>query len=428
MLESFCTSAEHHEDDCRFSIYGIQPLHKIEYIDRQVSCATLDIPTSLTDQPFEALEYILNQFPQQPASNLPFEGGLMGYLSYDLGRSLEKVPEIAMDDISIPDMVMGFYTLAIVIDHIQQTLNIVGLEGYQQQADELREKINTISPCVSQPFELQSQWQSNMTRQQYQQKFARVQQYIQSGDCYQVNLAQRWQAGFTGDSWQGYDKLCQENSAPFSGYIRFGDKAVLSVSPERFIRCQTGQCQTKPIKGTRPRANNKQQDELQKKALENSVKDRAENVMIVDLLRNDLSKVCQPHSVKVSSLFQLESFPAVHHLVSTVVGVLEKDKQPLDLLKAAFPGGSITGTPKIRAMEIIEELEPHRRSVYCGSLVYIGCNACMDSNIAIRTLICDQDQIYCWAGGGLVADSNVDEEYEETLHKVNKILPVLKPK
>ncbi len=427
MLESCCSASQQHTDDNRFSIYALQPLHLIECIDGQVACNTMDLPVSLSDHPFEALQYLLKQFPRQPASELPFEGGLMGYLGYDLGRSLERLPEIAEDDIHVPDMMMGFYTVAMVIDHVEQTLNIVGLEGYQLQADDLKERIENSSPVPSVPFKLQNHWQSNMTPEQYQQKFDRVQHYIRSGDCYQVNLAQRWQASFKGDSWQAYNRLFEENSAPFSGYIRFRDKAVLSVSPERFIRCKNGRCQTKPIKGTRPRASNQQQDEQQKLALGNSAKDRAENVMIVDLLRNDLSKVCQPHSVHVSSLFQIESFPAVHHLVSTIEAQLEPGKHPLDLLKAAFPGGSITGTPKIRAMEIIEELEPHRRSVYCGSLVYIGCNAGMDSNIAIRTLICDQDQIYCWAGGGLVADSSVDEEYEETLHKLNKILPVLQP-
>ncbi len=401
-------------------------MHQIECIDQQIYCATMDIPAVFNGQPFEALQYILSQFPQQSTTHLPFEGGLMGYLGYDLGRTLEQLPERVTHDIDIPDMVMGFFSVAIVIDHLEQTLNIVGLEGYQKQADDVYAAIEQITPALSDSFALLCRWTSNMTPEQYQQKFNRVQQYIQSGDCYQVNLAQRWQARFKGDSWLAYNKLCQQNCAPFSGYMRFRDKAILCVSPERFIRCRNGMCQTKPIKGTRPRSSNNQQDEQQKLALEKSPKDRAENVMIVDLLRNDLSKVCQPHSVKVSDLFQVLSFPAVHHLVSTVEGLLEKDKHALDLLKAAFPGGSITGAPKIRAMEIIEELEPHRRSVYCGSLVYIGCNGNMDSNIAIRTLVCDGDQIFCWAGGGLVADSKVNEEYDETLHKVDKILPLLK--
>ena len=217
----------------------------------------------------------------------------------------------------------------------------------------------------------------------------------------------------------------KHNNAPFSAYLNIDDIKVLSISPERFIQIKQNKVQTKPIKGTRPRSNDPTQDEKNKRSLSLANKDKAENLMIVDLLRNDISRACKPGSVKVPKLFDIESFPAVHHLVSTIEGELAEDKSAIDLIRGAFPGGSITGAPKIRAMEIIEELEPHRRNIYCGSIGYISACGNMDTSITIRTLTCLNGRIICNAGGGIVADSVCDEEYQETFDKVNKILPVL---
>jgi len=264
-----------------------------------------------------------------------------------------------------------------------------------------------------------------MSQADYLQKFERIQQYLQSGDCYQINLAQRFTAGFEGDAYSAYLQLRHSNQAPFSAFIRLADAAVLSISPERFIEVKARQVETKPIKGTKPRFADPLLDTQSAEALRHSTKDRAENVMIVDLLRNDLGKVCTPGTVRVPALFAIESFPAVHHLVSTVTGQLDALYQPIDALRAAFPGGSITGAPKVRAMQIIEELEPHRRSVYCGAIGYISQHGHMDTNIAIRTLVISDQQIHCWAGGGIVADSQGMAEYQETYDKVGKILPVL---
>ena len=264
-----------------------------------------------------------------------------------------------------------------------------------------------------------------MTKPEYLQKFEQIQQYLQSGDCYQINLAQRFSANYQGDEWQAYLRLRVRNAAPFSAFIRLTDCAILSISPERFIEVNQRRVETKPIKGTKPRFANPQDDKQSAEALQNSPKDRAENVMIVDLLRNDLGKVCSPGTVKVPSLFAIESFPAVHHLVSTITGELAPQHQAIDALAAAFPGGSITGAPKVRAMQIIEELEPHRRNIYCGSIGYLSVHGHMDTNIAIRTLVCANNTIYAWAGGGIVADSNGESEYQETFDKVGKILPVL---
>ena len=337
-------------------------------------------------------------------------------------------------------MAVGIYAQAIIFDHKKRQFFLICQEDKRQKLTLFfQEIINQKAAYQRQKkspqqtsFALTSTWQSNMDKASYVEKFNQVQQYLLSGDCYQINLAQRFSANYQGDEFQAYLALRSENKAPFSAFIRLENTAILSVSPERFLQLSQGKVQSKPIKGTMPRSANKQQDKMNAQQLLNSLKDRAENVMIVDLLRNDMSKVCQANSVVVPKLFEIESFPAVHHLVSTVEGQLAKQYSAFDLLRGAFPGGSITGAPKIRAMEIIEQLEPHRRSVYCGSIGYISNCGTMDTSITIRTLICQknvaekkQGQIYCSAGGGLVSDSIAENEYQETFDKVNRILPVL---
>jgi para-aminobenzoate synthetase component 1 len=266
---------------------------------------------------------------------------------------------------------------------------------------------------------------SNLTRAAYAEAFARVKEHIRRGDCYQVNLAQRFAARAQGDAWHAYLKLREINPAPFAAYLDLPDGKIVCSSPERFLKVTGGHVETKPIKGTRPRSTDPMRDRALAEELRTSVKDRAENVMIVDLLRNDLGKVCAPGTVRASKLFDVESFASVHQLVSTVEGRLAPDKHALDLLGACFPGGSITGAPKVAAMKIIEELEPHRRSIYCGAIGYVGYDGNMDLNIAIRTLVQQGDYVYTWAGGGVVADSNVDAEYQESLDKAAAMLAVL---
>jgi len=369
------------------------------------------------------------------AQALPFLGGALGYFSYDLGRRFEKLPTKAKQDINLPEMAVGIYAQAIIFDHKRK-------EYFLICPAEKRPALTSFVVSVSKSkqsqakeqksFTLTSSWQSNMDKASYIDKFNQVQQFLSSGDCYQINLSQRFNACYQGNEFDAYVALRRENKAPFSAFIRLENTAILSVSPERFLQLAQGKVQTKPIKGTMPRSADKQQDEKNALQLANSMKDRAENLMIVDLLRNDMSKVCKANTVVVPKLFDIESFPAVHHLVSTVEGQLAEHKNACDLLRGAFPGGSITGAPKIRAMEIIEQLEPHRRSVYCGSIGYISNCGTMDTSITIRTLICqkteqhsEQGRIYCSAGGGVVADSKVSSEYQETFDKVNRILPVL---
>ncbi len=371
--------------------------------------------------------------------NLPFLGGTLGYFAYDLGRRFEKLPEQAEQDITLPEMAVGIYSQAVIFDHKSQQFFLVCPQERRAELTCFLKSLVTSSNAnkfSSTDFSLTSNWQSNMDKASYIEKFNQVQNYLLSGDCYQINLAQRFNAEYQGDEFQAYCALRVENKAPFSAFMRLEKSSILSVSPERFLQCKQGKVQSKPIKGTMPRSSNKTQDEQNVQILANSAKDRAENVMIVDLLRNDMSKVCKPSTVVVPKLFEIESFPAVHHLVSTVEGELAEQYSASDLLRGAFPGGSITGAPKIRAMEIIEQLEPHRRSVYCGSIGYISTCGTMDTSITIRTLICETKQtntssktkpnkIYCWAGGGLVADSIAVSEFQETLDKVNLILPVL---
>jgi para-aminobenzoate synthetase component 1 len=288
---------------------------------------------------------------------------------------------------------------------------------------ELRQRLKgRPKPPAKNNFYLSKDFQPDMSWQQYQQAFERVKGYIEAGDCYQINLAQRFSGQFDGDPWQAYKQLRPITAAPYSAYMEFENFHLLSMSPERFITSDRHTVSTSPIKGTIARGQSTEQDHDLAQQLLCSEKDRAENLMIVDLLRNDLGKCCLPGSIEVNQLFELQSFETVHHLVSTISGQLADNISPTDLLKACFPGGSITGAPKIRAMEIIEELELSRRSAYCGSIGYISCDKQMDTNIAIRTLVCEDSTIDCWAGGGIVADSIAELEFQECFTKVGKIL------
>lgn len=355
--------------------------------------------------------------------HLPFQGGLAGLFGYDLGRTLEQLPNCAEQDIDLPDLAVGYYLHALIIDHQAQRCFALQPANDTQSPEAFWRPAHTVAKGS---FQLTTAWHSNLSADDYHDRIRQIHEYLRAGDCYQINLAQRFEANYQGDPWQAYTELRTANHAPFSAWIKLPQGAILSLSPERFLQVDAhGRVETKPIKGTLPRLQNPADDQKQIETLRQSPKDQAENLMIVDLLRNDLSRVCAPGSVQVTKLFAIESFNAVHHLVSTVVGQLPDEAQPLDLLAAAFPGGSITGAPKIRAMEIIEQLEPHRRSVYCGSIGYFSLHGHSDTSITIRTLCCAQDKIYCWAGGGIVIDSVAEREYQETFDKVAKILPVL---
>ncbi|MFS2125940.1 aminodeoxychorismate synthase component I [Pseudomonas sp. Pseusp97] len=358
---------------------------------------------------------------------LPFVGGMIGYLGYDFGRRIERLPEPNLDDLALPDARLGLYGWALVTDHEERSSQLV---FHPSLATSERERLIALFESAGDdqalpPFRLAAPFRPDLGREQYREALERVHGYILAGDCYQVNYTQRFRAPCSGSPWLAYRALREACPTPFAGYLALPEGAVLSLSPERFIQLHGRQVETRPIKGTRPRGDTPETDQANADALLASEKDRAENLMIVDLLRNDLGRSCRPGSVRVPELFAVETYPNVHHLVSSVRGDLADDKDALDLLEGSFPGGSITGAPKVRAMQIIDELEPTRRSIYCGSLLYLDVRGEMDSSIAIRTVLVKDGQASCWAGGGIVADSNWEEEYEESLTKVGVLLRTL---
>ncbi|MFJ3485109.1 aminodeoxychorismate synthase component I [Pseudomonas sp. NPDC090202] len=360
-------------------------------------------------------------------SPLPFAGGVIGYLAYDFGRLLEPLPSAAIDDLHLPDARLGLYAWALITDHLQGSCQLM---FHPALADDERQRLIALfeQPIAADAvaFHLTAPFAPDINAERYQQAIERIHDYIQAGDCYQVNFAQRFRGEYSGDPWAAYQALRIACPTPFAGFISLPDNdAVLSLSPERFVKVSQRQVETRPIKGTRPRGKDVEEDAAFADELLASKKDRAENLMIVDLLRNDLGRTCRIGSVRVPELFSLESYPNVHHLVSVVTGELAGDKDALDLIGGSFPGGSITGAPKIRSMQIIDELEPTRRALYCGSLLYLDVRGEMDSSIAIRSLLAKNGSIACWGGGGIVADSQWQAEYQETFTKVQVLMRTL---
>lgn len=363
-----------------------------------------------------------------PIENVPFAGGALGYWGYDLAQKMYALPGIARDAEHLPEMAIGIYDWALVLDHQQHTARLVSQQRFAETTGLLPQILlrllsNAILPADT--FRVHGKIISNFTPDSYASAYAAVQNYLQAGDCYQINLAQRFSAAASGDALGAYLTLRSLSPAPYSAFLNLPQAQILCASPERFLRVQNGKVETRPIKGTRPRSSDMQQDNRLAAELRNHPKDRAENLMIVDLLRNDLGKSCVPGSVRVPKLFEVESFANVHHLVSTVEGKLAEGRDAFDVLRDCFPGGSVTGAPKLRAMQIIEQLEPHRRGIYCGAIGYIGFDGNMDCNIVIRTMVYSDNQIRCWAGGGIVADSDVAAEYQETLDKASAMLTLL---
>jgi para-aminobenzoate synthetase component 1 len=383
--------------------------------------------TSL-NEPFGLIEELLGAL-SEPLLDIKFAGGALGYWGYDLARRQFNLADYALDGEKLPEMAIGIYDWAIQLDHMEKTAQLVSYRRYPGTTENIMEVINRIHNVhkeVSEKFQVTGAITSNFTPVSYAVAFAAVKKYLHAGDCYQINLAQRFSAKASGDAFIAYCKLRQLSPAPYSAFLNFPQLQILCASPERFLQVEQEHVETKPIKGTRPKVADAQQDEMMVHDLKNNPKDRAENLMIVDLLRNDLSKNCMPGSVKVPKLFDIESYATVHHLVSTVTGQLAEGRDSLSLLRDCFPGGSVTGAPKQRAMQIIEDLEPHRRGIYCGSIGYIGFDRNMDCNIAIRTLVYGEGEIRCWAGGGIVADSVVTAEYQESMDKAAAMLDMLR--
>ncbi|MBW1824522.1 MAG: aminodeoxychorismate synthase component I, partial [Deltaproteobacteria bacterium] len=364
-----------------------------------------------------------------------------GYFAYDLKHFVEKLPSQSKDDTNIPLCYLAFYDTVIIFDHLKGKVWIAStglpeeserLKRIKAKArlDEFSHKLSTIKKSTtSSPPTLPKQGvielKSNFTKEDYIRAILKAKEYIAAGDIYQVNLSQRFSARIATPPFALYKILRTLNPAPFAAYLNFGGITMISSSPERFLRISGRSVETRPIKGTRPRGEGKVEDERFKNELLKSTKDRAELVMIVDLERNDLGRVCEYGTVRVPEVITLETYATVFHLVSTITGKLKGDKDHIDCIKACFPGGSITGAPKIRSMEIIDELEPTQRKIYTGSIGYLGFNQQTDLNIVIRTMLYCDDTVHFQVGGGIVADSDPTLEYEETLHKGRALMETL---
>ncbi|MFH1722796.1 MAG: aminodeoxychorismate synthase component I [Candidatus Altiarchaeota archaeon] len=397
----------------RYSFFGGKPSKK--FVSKGEEVTLNEEP--IGDSPFEAFQRLLSEHRLLPHERFPFLAGGVGFFSYDLKNIL--YPDSAdetRDDLSIPDIYFSFHDHVFIFEHKTGELFLYSAPW----GDESGRK--TMLELISQEtefgwFSTSPNLKSNFSKEEYIGAIEKVRDYIRKGDIYQANISHRLQTKFKGDPYGLYHRLRNLNPASFSVFLNCGDFHVLSSSPERFLRRIGDQIETRPIKGTRPRGRGEKEDELLKSELTDSQKDHAEHLMIVDLERNDLGRVCEFGSVKVSEYAALESYATVHHLVSTVEGRLRRDISETDILKATFPGGSITGAPKVRSMEIIEELEPTKRGVYTGSIGYVGFDGRIDLNIAIRTMVVKEGSAYFQVGGGIVIDSDPESEYQETWDK-----------
>jgi para-aminobenzoate synthetase component 1 len=408
----------------RFSFVGCNPFLALRSKNGVVEVRGAEGGERASGNPFSVLQALLGRHaaPRHPAP-VPFAGGVVGYFGYDLCHHVERLPRTAVDDLGFPDLALGFYDAVLAWDHLQNRAYacappVAGRPPAEERARRLAESVGSPDESVPEPPACcGASLSGNFERKAYIEAVARAIEYIYAGDIFQVNLSHRFSADLRVHPWELFRRCRAGNPAPFAAYLGFDDGVVASHSPERFLRVADRCVTTRPIKGTRPRGATPEADARLAAELLASEKDRAELVMIVDLERNDLGRVCSYGSVRVPELLRLESYATVHHLVSTVVGRLHDNRTVIDLLKAAFPGGSITGAPKVRAMEIIDELEPTQRAVYTGSVGWIGFDGDMDLNIVIRTFLVRDGRVHWQVGGGIVADSDPVAEYDETLAK-----------
>ncbi len=428
----------------RYSFIGSNPFLVLSSHGSEIILTRGNQKSRLSGNPFDVLNRFLEVYRLDSSSSpVPFIGGAVGYFSYDLCHFIERLPSTAVDDLKLPECYLGFYDLILAFDNLQGKTYVIStgfpelreterIERASQRLNEMKaqlaevsrsatEALSTPIPSPVEPVTLKG----GFTHKEYVTAVDKARQYIIAGDIFEVNLSQRFEAELSVTPGELYKRLRQINPAPFAGYLGFDEVSVVSASPERFLRIQGDWVETRPIKGTRPRGKTLKEDEALANELLSSSKDRAENIMIVDLERNDLGRVCRFGTVKVTELAILEVFPTVFHLTSTVVGRLREGKNRIDLLKATFPGGSISGAPKVRAMEIIDELEPTRRSVYTGCIGYLSFGGDLDLNIAIRTFLVKGSKAYFQVGGAVVYDSDPEAEYQETLDKAKALIDTL---
>ena len=418
----------------RYHILAARPWLAFRGYGKQLQITTYKKSTHFEGDPFDTLRAISNAFRIEGKDlPQPVAAGLFGYLAYDLKDHLEKLPRTAINDLDLPDICFFAPSIILVEDKKTGRTSLTIPKRVDGKKPLWEGDLADFECILKKPVPHKRHFsgepggfQSNFTRPVYENAVNTIKDYIAAGHVYQVNMSQRFEMDFHGDGYSFFRTLYEENPAPFYAYINAGDHQVISTSPERFLHLNDKKIETRPIKGTRPRGNTSAEDEQFKYELIRSKKDDAELSMIVDLLRNDLGKVCVAGSVKVAEHKRLEAYQNVYHLVSIVTGELEKEQDAIDLVKATFPGGSITGCPKIRAMEIIDELEPTRRHVYTGAIGYLGFHGTLDLNIAIRTAVVLNGKILFSVGGGIVFDSNSADEYEETLHKGHTLMTVFK--
>ena len=427
-----------------YSFVGSEPFLVLSTHGSEVTLTRGTEKSSLNGNPFDVVNNLLETYHLDSSSPpVPFLGGAVGYFSYDLCHFIERLPATAVDDLKLPECYFGFYDLVIAFDNLQGKTYIIStgfpelgeperIDRATRRLNEMKDTLAEVSPSStgipfiskSSPVE-QLTLKGGFTHKEYVDAVEKARQYIIAGDIFEVNLSQRFEAELSITPYELYKRLRQINPAPFACYLGFDEVSVVSASPERFLRLRGDWVETRPIKGTRPRGKTPEEDETLANELLSSAKDRAENIMIVDLERNDLGRVCRFGTVKVTELAILEVFPTVFHLTSTVEGRLREGKNGIDLLKATFPGGSITGAPKVRAMEIIDELEPTKRSVYTGGIGYLSFNGDLDLNIAIRTFLVKGRKAYFQVGGAVVYDSDPEAEYQETLDKGRALIDAL---
>ena len=395
----------------RYDILSSDPKVKVTSNGNQIRVTEENLVSSFYDNPFDVLEkyFKINNYD----TDLPFNSGMIGYFGYESFTSFDNYVS------DFPDIAVGFYDWAIVVDH-EKKETWVTFEEKNSNIENIINNFNSENLKIKNNDKYSfSGFKQNISKDKYIDNVLKIKKYISSGDCYQVNYSQNFDVNYNGDAWDIYKDLRVLNPAPYSSFFKMHEHYVISSSPERFISIVNNNIETKPIKGTLKRLSDKKLDLEQISILKNDEKNIAENLMIVDLLRNDLSKCCNLNSVIVKKLFDIESYTSVHHMVSTIVGTLKNGTTSIDMLKACFPGGSITGAPKKRAMEIINELENRRRGIYCGSIGYFDSNNNMDTNICIRTIMLTEDKLSFAAGGGIVYDSDPLDEYYESLEKVS---------
>jgi len=440
----------------RYSFLGIEPFLVMSSRGSEITLIRGREHEVQHGNPFDAMGKLLERYKLDhcPAP-VPFLGGAVGYFSYDLCHFIERLPSTATDDLKLPESYFAFYDAIMAFDHLEGRTYLVAtgfpeteerqrLKQARMRLEEIKDWLCPSYSVIASEAKLSSDrdcfaataprnerenkeilLKSNFTPEEYIKAVDRVREYIAAGDVFQVNLSQRFAADLKIPPYELYKRLRMVNPAPFASYLNFQGVTIVSASPERFLKVQGGLVETRPIKGTRPRGRDPVEDERLAQELTHSTKDRAENVMIVDLERNDLGRVCRYGTVNVTELAILETFPTIFHLTSTVVGRLRRGKSNIYLLKATFPGGSITGAPKVRAMEIIDELEPTKRSVYTGSIGYLSFSGNMDINIVIRTFLIKEGKAYFQVGGGIIYDSDSEAEYMETLDKARALIRAL---